>query len=74
MVAAATGLKGVHVLRMDLLFTPHGYQETIRDGGRDVPIREHDGIHLNASGTAIQARETAKAIRGEATPVYSPSG
>jgi hypothetical protein len=74
MVEAAKGLKGVYVLRMDLLFTPNGYQETIRDGGRDVPIREPDGIHLNASGTAIQARETAKAIRGEATPVYSPSG
>src|SRR4051812_48985693 len=63
-VEAARGLTGVSVLRMDLLFSPHGYQETIRDGGRDVRVREDDGVHLNASGTAIEARETARAIRG----------
>src|SRR5262249_23573712 len=74
MVDAAKGLKGVHVLRMDLLFTPPGYQGTIRAGGRAVPRRDPHGTHLTAPGTAIQARETAKAIRGEATPVYSPSG
>jgi hypothetical protein len=73
-VTAARGLPGVTVLRMDLLFTPHGYQETIRDGGRDVPIREDDGIHLNASGTAIEARETAKAIRGQPTIVPEVRG
>ncbi len=70
-VAAAQGLAGVSVLRMDLLFTPHGYQETVRDGGRDVPVREDDGIHLNASGTSIEARETAKAIRGEPNEIPS---
>jgi hypothetical protein len=64
-VTAAQGLSGVTVLRMDRLFTPHGYRATLRDGGRDVPIREDDGVHLNASGTAIEARETAKAIRGQ---------
>jgi hypothetical protein len=66
---AAKGLPGVTVLRMDQLFTPNGYQETIRDGGRQVRIREDDGIHLNASGTAIEAREAARAIRGEPTSV-----
>jgi hypothetical protein len=34
-----------------------------------VPVREDDGVHLNASGTAIEARETAKAIRGQPTLV-----
>lgn len=65
-LTAAQGLSGVTVLRMDLLFSPHGYRATIRDGGRDVPVREDDGVHLNASGTAIEARETAKAIRAQA--------
>jgi hypothetical protein len=65
-LTAAQGLSGVTVLRMDLLFSPHGYQETIRDGGREVPVREDDGVHLNASGTAIEARETARAIRAQA--------
>jgi lysophospholipase L1-like esterase len=67
-ITAANGLSGVTVLRMDLLFSPHGYQDTIRDRGRDVPVREDDGIHLNASGTAIEARETAKAIRAAQPP------
>jgi hypothetical protein len=64
-VDAADGLDGVTVLRMDRLFSPNGYQETIRDGGREVHVREDDGVHLNASGTAIEAREAAKAIRGD---------
>jgi hypothetical protein len=68
-VTAAKGLSGVTVLRMDILFSPHGYQERIRDGGRDVRVREDDGVHLNASGAAIEARETAKAIRGQPTIV-----
>jgi hypothetical protein len=68
---AARDLPGVTVLRMDRLFSPNGYQETIRDGGRAVRIREDDGVHLNASGTAIEAREAAQAIRGRPTPVLS---
>jgi hypothetical protein len=63
-IRAGVGLVGVRVLRMDLLFSPHGYQETIRYHGRDVAVREPDGVHLNVSGTAIEARETAKALRG----------
>jgi hypothetical protein len=68
-VRAGAGVAGVSVLRMDRLFSPHGYQETLHDGGRDIAIREADGVHLNASGQAIAARETAKAIRGEPTTV-----
>jgi hypothetical protein len=67
---AAKGRAGVTVLRMDQLFSPHGYQELLRYRGRDVDVREPDGVHLNASGTAIEARETARAVRGStrATP------
>lgn len=61
---AAKGRTGVSVLRMDQLFSPHGYQEYLRYRGRDVDVREPDGVHLNASGTAIEAREVARAVRG----------
>jgi hypothetical protein len=63
---AAEGLANVHVVRMDLLFTPSGYQETIRYRGRDVRVREPDGVHLNVAGTEIAALEVVKALR--ATP------
>jgi hypothetical protein len=49
---------------MDLLFTPNGYREVMRYRGRDVHVREADGIHLNVAGTAIAARAVAQAIRG----------
>ncbi len=62
-IRAAQGLAGVRVLRMDLLFSPHGYRETIRYRGRDVDVREPDGVHLNVAGTAIEARVTAQALR-----------
>ena len=62
-VRAAAGLAGVRVLRMDLLFSPHGYQEVLRYRGREVNVREPDGIHLNISGTAIEAQVTAAALR-----------
>ena len=53
---AGRDIGGVRVLRMDLLFTPHGYREVMRYRGRDVRVREADGIHLNVAGTAIAAR------------------
>jgi hypothetical protein len=62
-VRAGEHLAGVRVLRMDLLFTPNGYREVMRYRGRDVHVREADGIHLNVAGTAIAAREIARAIR-----------
>jgi hypothetical protein len=62
-VRAAEDLKHVRVLRMDLLFTPQGYRETMRYRGRDVRVREGDGIHLNVAGTAIAARAVAQALR-----------
>ncbi|UTI62262.1 hypothetical protein NBH00_12875 [Paraconexibacter antarcticus] len=67
-LAAAKGRTRVTVLRADLLFSPHGYQEYLHDRGRDVDVREPDGVHLNASGTAIEAQEAAAAIRGKPSP------
>ena len=60
---AAVGLKGVKVLRIDLMFSPGGYREVIRYRGRDVRVRESDGVHLNVAGTAIAAKAVAEAIR-----------
>jgi lysophospholipase L1-like esterase len=63
-VDAGDHVAGARVLRMDLLFTPDGYREVMRYRGRDVRVREADGIHLNVAGTAITARAVAQAIRG----------
>ena len=60
---AAEGLPKVHIVRMDLIFTPNGYQESIRYDGRDVRVREPDGIHLNVAGNEIAAREIVKALQ-----------
>jgi len=62
-VRAGRNVAGVRVLRMDLLFTPDGYRDVMRYRGRDVDVREDDGIHLNVAGTAIVAREVARALR-----------
>ncbi|MDX6682796.1 MAG: uncharacterized protein QOG94_2835 [Solirubrobacteraceae bacterium] len=62
-VTAATGVAGVRVLRMDLVFTPDGYRDVIRYRGRDVDVRDVDGVHLNVAGTAIAAKIVAKALR-----------
>jgi lysophospholipase L1-like esterase len=62
-VAAAAGVAGVRVLRMDLVFTPDGYREVMRYRGRDVDVRDVDGVHLNVAGTAIAAKIVAKALR-----------
>ena len=62
-VRAAEGLPGVHILRMDLLFSPNGYRDAIRYDGRDVRVREPDGVHLNIAGADIAAREVVKALR-----------
>jgi len=65
---AAEGLPEVHVVRMDRLFTPTGYRETIRYGGRDVDVREPDGVHLNVAGAEIAAREVVKALQAGRRP------
>jgi hypothetical protein len=62
-VAAAAGLARVRVLRMDVVFTPDGYREVIRYRGRDVDVRDVDGVHLNVAGTAIAAKIVAGELR-----------
>lgn len=62
-LSAAQGLDHVSVLRMDLLFTPNGFQSVIRYRGRNVRVREPDGIHLNIAGSAIAAKVVAAALR-----------
>lgn len=61
---AAAGLEGVKVIRVDQLFAPGGtYTDVIRYRGRDVRVRDSDGVHLNISGTAIMAQLLAPEIR-----------
>jgi lysophospholipase L1-like esterase len=59
---AADGLAGVTILRMDQLFSPHGYEDAISWRGHAVRVREPDGIHLNVSGTAIAASVIKQAL------------
>lgn len=60
---AAQGLSGVKVIRIDQMFSPSGaYQDDITYQGRQVRVRESDGIHLNVAGTAIAAKAVAQAI------------
>ncbi len=61
-IRAAEGLKDVVLVRMDTIFTPDGYTDTIRYKGRTVHVRQDDGVHLNIAGTAIAAKEIAAAI------------
>ena len=49
--------------RMDVVFTPDGYREVIRYRGRDVDVRDVDGVHLNVAGTAIAAKIVAAELR-----------
>ena len=62
-IEAARGLDGVSVLRLDEVFTPGGFRETMPYRGRVVDVREEDGIHLNITGQVIAARIVAAALR-----------
>ncbi len=59
---AAAGLKGVKVIRIDLMFSPNGYQDVMTYRGRQVRVRESDGVHLSVAGTAIAAKAVVRAI------------
>jgi len=62
---ASAGAAGVTVVRFDLLFTPHGYSDTIVYRGRLVRVRNVDGLHLSIEGQAIAAEVLAKLIRDQ---------
>jgi hypothetical protein len=70
---AAVQLEGVKVIRVDELFSPGGtYTDVIRHRGRDVRVRDADGVHLNISGTAIMAQLLAPAIRAALADTAPP--
>ena len=62
LVRAADGLADVSVLRMDVLFSPQGFRQTMPYDGKEVDVREPDGTHLNVAGTRIEARVVAQAL------------
>jgi lysophospholipase L1-like esterase len=62
-VRAAPGVAGVTVVRLDQVFTPAGYSDFYRYRGRNVRVREFDGIHLNVQGQAIAGEIVSKLIR-----------
>lgn len=67
--AAAPAVAGVTVVALDRLLTPDGYRDVMRYRGRNVRVRDVDGLHLSLQGQAIAAREVASVIRRT-----SPSG
>jgi len=62
---AANKMPRTTILRIDLIFTPDGYRESMRYRGVTVRVREPDGVHLNAAGTAIAAKEIAEVLRAK---------
>jgi lysophospholipase L1-like esterase len=62
-IDSAEGRPTVRVLRLDEVFTPHGYADVIHYRGQDVKVRADDGVHLNVAGTAIAAEEIEQALR-----------
>ncbi|HEV7804838.1 MAG TPA: hypothetical protein VGO80_03410 [Solirubrobacteraceae bacterium] len=60
---AAAGVAGVSVVGLDVLFTPRGYRDVVRYRGRDVRVRDVDGLHLSLQGQAIAAKAVAGIIR-----------
>ena len=63
LLRAAEGLKRVQIVRLDTLFTPNGYRETMPYRGKTVQVRASDGAHLNVTGTAIAAEAIEKILR-----------
>ena len=59
---AAARIRGVRLLALDEYFTPNGFREKVPYRGRQVRVRDADGIHLNVSGQAIAARLIADAL------------
>lgn len=61
---AARGVPGAYVVPVDKLLTPNGvYEPTVRRGGRQVTIREDDGIHLTIAGARIVVKALVKTLK-----------
>jgi hypothetical protein len=62
--SAASGDAQVRVVELDRTFTPGWrFRARMRVDGRRVRVRERDGVHLTARGTALAARIVAAAVR-----------
>ena len=61
---AAEDVPGAFIVPVDELLTPDGvYRPTVKRGGRQVPIREDDGIHLTIAGARIVAVAALEGLR-----------
>lgn len=47
---------------MDLVLTPDGYRDVIGHRGRDVDLRDVDGVHLDVAGAVIAAKLVVPAL------------
>ena len=56
--------KAVDAVPLNEFFAPRGrYRDVMRYRGRNVRVRQSDGIHLSSAGAAIAARLVARRIR-----------
>jgi lysophospholipase L1-like esterase len=61
---AARDVPGAHVVPIDRIFTPgFVYRDTLIWGGRNVSVRQGDGVHLNNTGASIAAQKTIRRLR-----------
>ena len=63
LVETVPTVPGARLVRMDQVFSPDGYRDVIRYRGREVDVRDPDGVHLNVAGTAIAAKIVAEVLR-----------
>jgi hypothetical protein len=62
---AAAKVAGTKVLPADEVFTPNGeYRDTITYKGREVRVREADGLHLSLAGSRIAADYVGQLLEG----------
>jgi lysophospholipase L1-like esterase len=62
---AARGLDDdVRVIDLARVFTPGGrYRDSMEIGGKTVPVRQADGVHLNRAGASLAATLVIRALR-----------
>ena len=61
---AAPRVRGARVVPIDRIFTPgFVYRDSIAWGGRNVHVRQGDGVHLNNAGASIAARKVIARMR-----------
>lgn len=64
--AAARARRDVRVIDLVELFTPGGrYRDSMEIGGRNVRVRQSDGVHLNTAGASLAASVIIRTLRRE---------